>query len=168
MARLIPLFIVVLMGCRGAGAETPPSKNIHDAFKGASAIRLYEGLPHPRMESELYSREKAKAHKTLEGEAFYEASLWLPPDDVAALSALLSGPAALSAWSGEKKCGEFHSDYAVEVEKAGQTWRVFVCFGCGEAKVTGGKESRHDLPTATETALETLLKKHRKSRPVRE
>ncbi|MBT9555772.1 MAG: hypothetical protein IV100_07065 [Myxococcales bacterium] len=166
MTRLIPLFIVALMGCRGAGAETPPARSVHDAIRGASAIRLYEGLPHPGAESELYDREKAKPHKTLQGEAFYEESIWLPPDDVAALSALLSARSSLSAWSGEKKCGGFHSDYAIEVEKAGRAWRVFVCFGCGEAKVTGGDESRHDLPTATESALETLLKKHRKHRPV--
>ncbi len=164
MSRLTLVLAVLLAGVAVAG--TPPPSTFAQAIRGSAAITLLEGLPHPEGESEIFEKERAKPHKTVAGYPFYEAPLVLKTEDAEKLRALLGEPAALERWSGEKKCGGFHPDYAIEVEKAGVTWRALVCFGCGEVKLFGGsKESTHDMSRAADQALRELLTPYRKNRP---
>jgi hypothetical protein len=67
---------------------------------------------------------------------------------------------------GEKKCGGFHPDYAVEWSVGRDRYRALICFGCEEVKLFGpALESRNDLDRTAYKRLEELLKPYQKNRP---
>lgn len=168
MTRLLAAAFVVLACSRATSAETPPPERFDQVIRGTATVALIEGLPHPGAEPDAFATESAKPHRKIADQAFYEGTLSLTAKDTEALRALLGEPTALARWSGEKKCGGFHADYALEVEKAGVTWRALICFGCGEVRVIGGSlDRRYDMTRPTKTALEALLGTYRKNRPPR-
>jgi hypothetical protein len=148
-------------GCGGA------TKTFTAAVAGAEEMTLYEGLPHQMFERDLMESERrSKRVHELHGYWFYQEPLAPSDDDAKQLTQVLSDPATFAPFSGEKKCGGFHPDYAIEWKKDSSVYRALICFGCDEAKLFGpGIEERHDLNQSALSALEALLTKHRKSRP---
>jgi hypothetical protein len=136
---------------------------------GAETTTLYEGLPHQMFESSLMESERrSKPVQELHGYWFYKEPLAPSAEDVKRLTQVFSEPASFEPFSGEKKCGGFHPDYAVEWQKDSSSYRALICFGCGEAKLFGpGIDERHDLGRRAVPELEALLAKHRKNRPSR-
>jgi hypothetical protein len=138
-----------------------------EAVRQAEKVALYEGLPHQMFESHLLEEERrTKAVQELNGYPFYQEPLTLTSGDAQRLSGILSEPATYQPFSGEKKCGGFHPDYAVEWHVGADRYRALLCFGCHEAKLFGpGLESRNDLNRAAYDELQELLKGYRKNRP---
>ncbi len=75
----------------------------------------------------------------------------------------MDSSATYKEFSGEKKCGGFHPDFAVEWQIGTAKYQALICFGCGEVKLFGpGYESRYDFHSET---IEKILKKYNKNRP---
>jgi hypothetical protein len=151
---------LVLSGCSGAPPETA-------TLKQAGRLVLYEGLPHPMYEAQaLAAEKKAKPTVTLHGFPFYRETLDLKPGDRERLEAMLSDRHTFSAYSGEKKCGGFHPDYAIEWSASGQTYQALICFGCFEAKIYGPKGgTTYDVGSGVQNRFKELLTPYRKNRP---
>ena len=152
--------IAILAGCSGPQPETT-------TLKQADRLVLYEGLPHPMYQRQALEAEtKAKPNMTLHGFRFYRETLELKAGDADRLKALLSDPGSYAAYSGEKKCGGFHPDHAVEWTAGGRTSQVLICFGCFEAKIYGPNgEAVYDFRLEASKQLKALLAPYRKNRP---
>jgi hypothetical protein len=163
--RLLPLSLAVAALSQTACGGT--SRAFTAAVAGADKMTLYEGLPHAMFESDaMESERRSKPVKELHGYWFYKEPLAPSAEDVKRLTQVLSDPAAFAPFSGEKKCGGFHPDYAVEWQKDSSAYRALICFGCDEAKLFGpGIDERHDLGPRALPELEALLRKHQKNRP---
>ncbi len=151
----------LLCGCTGGSPEGL-------TILRAGSISLYEGLPHAMYEPEsLAAEKKAKPTIELHGFSFYRQALAPSGGDQAKLKASLGDAGSYSPYSGEKKCGGFHPDYAVEWTVAGEPYACLICFGCGEIKVFGPKgEATYDVPREARERLKILLAPHRRNRPV--
>lgn len=133
----------------------------------ADKVILYEGLPHPLFERALVEAEKKdKKTVTIAGWPFYAEPLALKNGDAGKLTDLVGSEKTYAQFGGEKKCGGFHPDYAVEWRVGKDTYYALVCFGCGEVKVYGptGGGVRTDFG-ARGDELGKLLKPYRKNRP---
>jgi hypothetical protein len=159
-AVLIVLLVLILPGCSGPRTETT-------TLKQADRLVLYEGLPHPMYERQaLEAEKKAKPTVTLHQFPFYRDPLELKAGDGQRLKALLGDPGSFAVYSGEKRCGGFHPDYAVEWSADGQTHQALICFGCWEIKVYGPKgEAIYDIRPEARDQLKGLLEPYRKNRP---
>lgn len=157
--------LVTSLGLALAGCSGPPPEST--TIKQARHLVLYEGLPHQMYEPQTLAAEKqAKPTVTLHGFPFYRETLDLKPGDDERLKALLGDPRSFSAYSGEKKCGGFHPDYAVEWSAGGHTYRVLICFGCFEAKIYGPKAgATYDVGSELQRQFKDLLTPYRKNRP---
>ena len=118
---------------------------IYDTVRRADRLTVYEGLPHPMYEEEAF-REELRTKETTEflGFPFYREPLDLKPEDVEALCEALGDGSTYKTYGGEKKCGGFHPDYAVEWSVEGKVYRCLICFGCVEVRESrsrGGKSS---------------------------
>jgi hypothetical protein len=147
----------------------PSELSFTDAVGKAEKVILFEGLPHQNYERKLLEKE-LKSGKVVEINdfPFYKEPLTLTKDDASALSKLFSDSNTLPKFSGEKKCGGFHPDFAVEWHVGDDIYRALICFGCGEAKVFGPKiEKRHDLGRSAKSKLRNLLMGYGKNRPTK-
>ncbi|HEU5297191.1 MAG TPA: hypothetical protein VFU71_20590 [Burkholderiaceae bacterium] len=128
---------------------------------------LLEGLPHQHWESELLATEmRAKAFVKLSGFPFYRDTLSMSSEDRQRLSHVLCDPETYSPFGGEKACGGFHPDYAVEWCPDGMVWRALICYGCGEIKLAGpATELRCDIPPSVFVQLYGILADYHKNRP---
>lgn len=137
------------------------------AIRGADAMSLYEGLPHQRSEREaLASERRSKPVVELDGYPFYAEPLELRGDDGAWLTEILGAATTIAPWGGEKLCGGYHPDYALEWRRGEQRYRAHLCFGCDEVKLHGpGIALYYDLSDGAVQALSGLLRGYRTNRP---
>lgn len=138
-----------------------------EAVRRADKVILYEGLPHPSYEKEVLAEEKKnKSVRELHGQPFYEAPLDLSAEVAKQLRELLGHAATYEPFEGEKKCGGFHPDYAVEFTLGADRYLAQICFGCKEVKLFGPNvKTRHDLSKGPCEKLKKLLENYRKNRP---
>jgi hypothetical protein len=149
---------------------------VYDTVRQAERFTVYEGLPHPMYEEQTFKDElKTKETIQLSGYPFYSEPLDVNDKDIRTLRGLLGDPSANKSYSGEKECGGFHPDYAVEWLSEGKVYRCFICFGCSEARFDGmqGKFLLYDLRSEghgrdQRMRLLDLLKAYRKNRPPHE
>ena len=161
-ACLAAIFLALLAGCGSIASSDDLS------IKTASSVGIYEGLPHPVYEPEVYWAEKGgtKSIKEFGDQAIYAEPLDLQPEEVTRLAGLLGTSTTYHAFGGEKKCGGFHTDYAVEWRQGSTVRTTLLCFGCGEAMILGPKgQHRFDLDPSALTSLRSLLGTLRKNRP---
>jgi hypothetical protein len=166
-SRLLAEAVVLMLsayligpGCSGPLPETR-------TLPTADRLVLYEGLPHPMYEPQALAAErKSKATVTLHGFPLYQEPLELKPGDGERFKALLGDPRSFSPYSGEKKCGGFRPDYAVEWSAGGQVYQALICFGCFEAKIYGpGGETTYDVGRDSQGRFKELLQPYRRNRP---
>ncbi len=123
--------IVIFAGCSGPHPETT-------TLEQADRLVL-RGLPHQMYEPGPRGGEEGEAV----GDSARISVLSRDPRAETRrrerLKTLLSDPGSYAAYSGEKKCGGFHPDHAVEWTAGGRTYQVLICFGCFEAKIYGPK-----------------------------
>lgn len=160
------LFVLVVTGLVGimiAGLFQSVPLGFTRFAARADSLVVYEGLPHQNYERELLAQErKTKETLELKGYPFYREPLELSEDDAEQLSAVLAKPSTWRPFTGEKKCGGFHPDYAVEFRRGSGRYLVLLCFGCGEAKLFGPLQaSRYNMSLEARPILE----KYQKNRP---
>jgi len=149
---------------------------VYDTLLQADRLTVFEGLPHPMYEEEMFQGElKTKQTIQLSGFPFYREPLDLNDEDIRTLRGLLGERSTYKSYSGEKKCGGFHPDYAVEWSSEGRVYRCFICFGCSEARFDGpqGETFFYDLRSEghgrdQRMRVLDLLKAYRKNRPPHE
>jgi hypothetical protein len=162
IALFAALFFVLL-----PSAQVSARRALLGKINDGAGLKLYEGLPHPKFDAEFYKSElAAKPVMRINGSEFYEQALFT---DEALESQLLEVSAAGSTYetfSGEKKCGGFHADYALRWLYRDEVVIILVCFSCDEAWLIGETLAvRTDLSSkGTKTLLE-LLSKTRGQRP---
>jgi hypothetical protein len=149
-----------LAGCSASPAELA-------SLGHAKKITLYEGLPHQFYEPRaLLAEKKAKPTSELGGFTFYSETLDLRAGDAEELKAILTAGRSFRSFSGEKKCGGFHPDYAVEWSAGGDRYQCLICFGCLEAKIHGPHGmTTYDIEMSAFTRLKQLLTPYQKNRP---
>ncbi len=146
---------------------------VYDTVLRADRLTVYEGLPHPMYEEETFQDElKTKQTIQLSGFPFYRDPLNLKDEDIRTLRGLLGDRSTYKSYSGEKKCGGFHPDYAVEWSSDGKVYHCLICFGCTEARFDGpkGQTFFYDLRSVghgRDQRMKVLdvLKAYRKNRP---
>jgi hypothetical protein len=161
------LLAVQLMVALAQAACGDPTDRFTAAIASADRMTLLEGLPHQHFERELLESERrSKPVRELDGYPFYQAPLALSAADAKRLMLLLSDPATFQRFSGEKLCGGFHPDHAVEWQQGSRSYRALLCFGCHEVKLSGpGIDQRYDLTDAAAGELKALLSPYRQNRP---
>ena len=161
-----PLVLLVLLAACGCSNGRSESVTI----RRAGEISLFEGLPHEFYEPEVLKTEKQeKPTVELGGYPFYRNPLALKEADTAELRDLIGNADSFRAFSGEKKCGGFHPDYAVQWTYGNGKGVCLLCFGCGEAKIFyEGVETRLDLNRYAMKRLKAVLEPYRKNRPEKE
>jgi hypothetical protein len=164
----------ILLLASGCGKSQPgvavppaPDRSPFATVGRAEKLTLLEGLPHPGNDHKAFEKEqKTKETVDLHGYAFYREPLALTAEDTGKLKALVGDPALFAPFIGEKKCGGFHPDYAVEWTVDGQVYRCLCCFGCSEVKLFGPLgETRLEMADAG-FALSRVLKPYQKNRPL--
>ncbi len=144
-------------------------QSIADGIGRASTFTLHEGLPHPMWEAEAHKKELAtKEIVRFHGSSFYQRPLAVAAVEVEELRRLVSAPDSYRPYSGEKRCGGFHPDYALTWQDGTDAYRLLICFGCHEMKLYGPKVGLTlDIRGDAFRAFESTLKKHRQQRPER-
>jgi hypothetical protein len=145
--HVLRLGLLILAACvvTAGEVEARPPKGfayLLKALPDGRPVTVLEGLPHPGAEREAFEAERARPHVVIDGQHLYEAPIFPPAGESAAVAAWLRTPGALLPWEGEKKCGGFHTDVAFATNDGGHTWHVHLCLGCGEALVTGPRLKR--------------------------
>lgn len=137
------------------------------AIAKADKVVLFEGLPHQGFEGELLKKELAdKKTAQIAGFPFYAETLALKEGHGKKLTELTAGKDTFAKFGGEKKCGGYHPDYAIEFLVGVDKYHVLICFGCHEAIITGPKASvRCDINEDGYKAFADILKGYRKNRP---
>lgn len=171
--RWVIVIGLVVVGLVGVGVafffsfrgEREPRAFASAIRRGEAAVVLHEGLPHPVFEAALLERERASGSvEELHGYAFYREPLALTGEEAREITEAMASPDQFLPFSGEKKCGGFHPDYAVEWRRGGEVYTALVCFGCEEVKLFGpGMASRHDMRAAERFG--EVLGRHHKNRP---
>jgi hypothetical protein len=143
---------------------------VTEAVRRADEVVLYEGLPHQLFEKRLLEEERrTRAVVELGGYPFYQEPLALTARDAERLSEVLGDRETYQPWKGEKLCGGFHPDYAVEWRVGANRYQALICLGCGELLLCGPwpwlPHERFDMDKATGEALVELLKGYWKHRP---
>lgn len=149
----------------GEVAKIEASQPMRDRLAAASTVLVYEGLPHQTKEVPLYQAELARARVIqIHGYPFYLPAV--PLKDAAEMKDLLANQDHYQKYSGPKTCGGFHPDYALFWETNGVPHHVLICFGCGEALFSDGKELLpYDLKHKPLYQLRETLARYRNQRP---
>ena len=163
-ARIATVAALILVG---SGCQGPTE---YVTVRQAGPLVVYEGLPHQMYDEAAFKEElKAKPTTTLNDYPFYTQSLDVKEPDREALREILGAHRTYESFSGEKKCGGFHPDYAVVWSVGGAAYRTLICFGCGEIKVIGPKgEARYDVARDARKRLQAILSPYRANRPPHE
>ena len=171
---LVLIGLAVLVTPASADGLPEASKNFDDlkplvaTIAKADKVILHEGLPHPAEDKSFETEKKTKKTVDIAGWLFYAEPLTLKDSDGQKLSDLLKTETTFTTFTGVKKCGGFHPDYAVEWHVGKDRYYALICFGCHEAKVYGSDKAAYvDIGKEYDT-LTKLLKPYRKNRPERD
>ena len=142
------------------------SSKIRKAIAEATTVNVYEGLPHQGFESHLLlSESKQNDTKEIGAFRFYTPAVAATNRDV--LKGILSSAETIQVFRGEKECGGFHPDYAVEFSsEGGSRYVVLICFGCREIIYCDGKNKhRYDFENEPCERLIKELEQYALKRP---
>ncbi len=167
------LFLLVLAGCRASGNHTGLSQDFsHRAaivagVKHADRLRMYEGLPHPMFENDLYKHELTRNDlQLIHGERFYLEPIQPVEPDTSRLLELFVADGSLVEYSGNKRCGGFHADWCLRWEVGADVYECLLCFHCLEAKAFGPGTNLHcDMQTGIAEKFKSILHRYRTNRP---
>lgn len=134
-----------------------------------SDVFIYEGLPHNRLEHEVYKSEKQRKHLIKIGNfLFYDIKNGLKDEEAKEILSILLNPENFKPYIGPKLCGGFHPDYDIKIITQVGYYHFQVCFGCHEIKIINhNKEHMIDMISETVDKLESRLIKYHKHRPER-
>ena len=140
---------------------------ISEGVSRASALLLYEGLPHPSWEAEQFKTELAtKKTVRFHDYPFYERPLPVAADEIGPLRRLSAAASSYWSYGGPKLCGGYHPDYCLAWKGSDATYDLLICFGCHEMKLYGPRRMLLvDIRNDTSRQFETMLKKYHNERP---
>ena len=174
---LVAAALLVLAFARGVSAQTPPPPRgwTEGGFQPFAArllvpdarVTLLEGLPHQLVEHASFLDER-RTKRTVEvgGYLFYRAPRPLAPDAAGELRALCADLRSYDAYTGPKRCGGFHPDYALRWGEGRDAVYTLVCFGCHETQTLDGKRCLiADLPEPAFRRFQTALDRYHAQRP---
>jgi hypothetical protein len=108
-------------------------KPLLDRIAKVTPTKLYEGLPHPSAEPEVFEQElKSKRSRESHHFRFYEPPLTLAGVDRTSIAQLFSNPTSFQDFGGGSFCGGFHPDYLIEWHNGNEVYQAQLCLGCGE------------------------------------
>jgi hypothetical protein len=140
---------------------------IAEGIRRATALVLYEGLPHQMFErdqlkNELATKKTIKIHDF----HFYERPLEVDGGEVEPLRRLSRAADSYWSYGGPKMCGGYHPDYCLTWKDGEAVYQLLICFGCHEMKLYGPKsELMADIRPDAYKAFAEILKKYRDQRP---
>lgn len=167
------MLLVALMSLAALDAGDPEAAENRETFSElaqilvkADRLEVYEGLPHPKAEKDLFEAEKtSKATIERHDFLFYKEPLSIESKLAKTLYSLSLNTKTLKAHS-PGFCGGFHPDYALVFHTGDKTIEVHICFGCGEIKFFGeGKVAVFSLSSSAKKQWRKLLTPLRKNRP---
>jgi hypothetical protein len=149
--RLVPLLWLVLSSfvgsCRtsrtdrDAAATMAAERASYDrlgalleTIRDDSPAAVFEGLPHPQAESDVYASEsRRKDTFTNHGFKFYTPHYYWGGKGTGAITHIARSLETYNRWTGPKFCGGFHPDLLVRFGRGRETVDCHICLGCGEA-----------------------------------
>lgn len=140
--------------------------DIVDKAKAGKVI-IYEGLPHNRLEHEVYKSEKQRKDLIKIGDfLFYHIKNELKNEEAEELISILLNPENFKPYIGPKLCGGFHPDYGIKIITQDDYYHFQVCFGCHEVKIINhNKELMIDMVSETDDKLKSFLIQYHEHRP---
>ncbi len=140
------------------------SDYVRESLEKADSLFIYEGLPHQMDVGNFESEKKRDDLVKVASYLFYDPVVRVGKDVSISLKRIAANGNNYRRFSGEKKCGGFHPDYALSWKDRGEEYFILFCYGCGEAKIIHAKKIyRYDLEDITE--LEEVLQTFQLKRP---
>jgi hypothetical protein len=135
--------------------------------RSAQTVAVYEGLPHPMFESDIYLSELKRADIVrIETFPFYAEPLSVSPPEKSTLTEIVLGDDAHIPYGGPKMCGGYHPDYVLIWDYAGHKSGAMLCFGCHEViYFTPQGRLIEELGGAAYGKLKAVLSRYRVNRP---
>lgn len=170
MSALV-LWIAICMPCTAmeeptTGVSTDSAAALMRSLKQAHTLSIYEGLPHQENQAALFQQEsQRKDSMRIAGFLFYSPAITPAEQDLTTLAQLFSEPANISAFSGEKRCGGFHPDYAIAWAHNNDNAYALICFGCGEI-IYSYKDKRQRFDLVNHKAIQQHFQAYRLKRPL--
>lgn len=167
---------LALASACGLQAQSPPVQGwtaarfspLAERIRAAgSRVTLLEGLPHQLVEHSSFLRERERTG-TVEvgGYHFYKAPRPLAPGEVETLLATVPDSRSYAPYSGPKRCGGFHPDFALRWGSGRAAVYTLICFGCHETQTVDRKTCLlADLPDEPFRRLQALLERLHAQRP---
>lgn len=149
-------------------SQQPDLPHLTPLLATADSMTVWEGLPHPLFDKANFVGEKQSPHQIIAGEFFYKKALTISENDQTTLNRLVRAIDVFKRFGGEKFCGGFHADYAIEWKHGeDRLVVVLICFSCHETLVVLPKgQLRTDLTKDGYEAFRSVLKNYRDSRPL--
>ena len=140
-------FVLPSMAITTKKVAVGATTDIRASLDRANQIFIYEGLPHQLFESDLLKAEMRREDTTkLGGYPFYTPSVEVQGELLKTLKEITAESDSYTEFTGEKRCGGFHPDYALSWSDGPKDYSVLFCFGCAEALVVDGRKSyRYDF-----------------------
>ena len=159
----VVVFVFFMLNASGVSRSVA----MRESMQKTEEIYVYEGLPHQLFEGDKLAVESKRADvKKVGSYPFYNPPTLVEVKVVKSLKQWLTEETSFRKFSGEKKCGGFHPDYAVVWEGRKKDYAVLICFGCGEVIFTDGTtQLRYDLDVKAKDELKILLANFDKKRP---
>ena len=148
-------------------SKQPPLPDFTKFLADADNMIVWEGGPHPANDRDNFAEAKQSPHHIIAGELFYRKALAIAEKDQATLNRLVRASDVFKPFGGEKFCGGFHADYAIEWKRGeDRLAAVLLCFSCREILVVLPKgQIRADLTDDGYDSFRGILRKYRESRP---
>jgi hypothetical protein len=154
------------------GAARVNLKWADDAIVRSSSFTVFEGLPHPFVDRDVYEAEKRRVPTvSIGGHPLYGRPLALSQEDRRKLQVFFIPTKVIVPPPVEglppKLCGGFHSDYGLRWEHDGAVvLDALICFSCHEVCLVRGEiEIYADLTEEGYDTLKEILTRYRQERP---
>ena len=143
------------------------SDSFRKSVSAISDLQVFEGLPDPKTESVLFTKENTRDDvKRVGGFSFYSKPLGLTEAELAELRAIFNPGNPFSPGGGQDPCGRFHPDYLVVWKEKESTFYALIGLGCQEIEAVGPSyRLHHYIPPDIYARLNRLLGKHSVNRP---
>jgi hypothetical protein len=167
MKRLLLLLLLVAASASANVVKQPPLPDFTKLLAAAETMIVWEGGPHPAHDRDNFAEAKQSPHQIIAGELFYLKALTVSEKHQADLNRLVRASDVFKPFRGEKFCGGFHADYAIEWKRGeDRLAAVLICFSCRETLLVLPKEQiRADLTDDGYDSFRGILRKYRESRP---
>jgi len=136
--------------------------DLRNSLDEAAELYVFEGLPHPLFEEDLFQSETTRDDTTLIGGfPFYTPEFLVDANSSAGLKKALTNPKNYAEFVAEKLCGGFHPDYAISWLDGSEKVSILLCFNCEEVLFVHANGShRYDFGH-----LEKPLSQFKRKRP---